>query len=74
MKYLKNLMKFKESLLQKIEPKKEEILIYFDGKEFIEVRLPKTDESLKLIQRLRDEAHRFAKKYHHELRLKKLLS
>ena len=27
MKYLKNLMKFKESLLQKIEPKKEEILI-----------------------------------------------
>ena len=54
--------------------KKEEILIYFDGKEFIEVRLPKTDESLKLIQRLRDEAHRFAKKYHHELRLKKLLS
>lgn len=27
MKYLKNLMKFKESLLQKIEPKKEQILI-----------------------------------------------
>lgn len=54
--------------------KKEEILIYFDGREFIEVKLPKTDESLKLIQRLRDEAHRFAKKYHHELRLKKLLS
>lgn len=54
--------------------KKEEILIYSRGDEFFEVRIPKTDESLKLIQRLRDEAHRFAKKYHHELRLKKLLS
>ena len=54
--------------------KREEILIYARGDEFFEVKLPKTDESLKLIQRLRDEAHRFAKKYHHELRLKKLLS
>lgn len=54
--------------------KREEILIYEKNGEFVEVRLPKTDESLKLIQRLRDEAHRFAKKYHHELRLKKLLS
>ncbi len=54
--------------------KKEEILIYSRGDDFFEVKLPKTDESLKLIQRLRDEAHRFAKKYHHELRIKKLLS
>lgn len=54
--------------------KREEILIYSRGGEFFEVKLPKIDESLKLIQRLRDEAHRFAKKYHHELRLKKLLS
>ena len=54
--------------------KKEEILIYSQGDDFFEVKLPKTDESLKLIQRLRDEAHRFAKKYHHELRIKKLLS
>ncbi len=54
--------------------KKEEILIYSRGDVFFEVKLPKTDESLKLIQRLRDEAHRFAKKYHHELRIKKLLS
>ena len=44
-----------------------------DGSEFIEVRLDRSDESLKLIQRLRDEAHRFAKKYHHQLRVKKLL-
>ncbi len=54
--------------------KKDEILIYSRGDVFFEVKLPKTDESLKLIQRLRDEAHRFAKKYHHELRIKKLLS
>ena len=54
--------------------KKEEILIYQEKGEFYEVKLPKTDEALKLVQRLRDEAHRFAKKYHHQLRLKKLLS
>jgi len=53
--------------------KREEILIYMDGSEFVEVKLDRTDESLKLIQRLRDEAHRFAKKYHHQLRVKKLL-
>jgi len=53
--------------------KREEILIYMDGNEFVEVKLDRTDESLKLIQRLRDEAHRFAKKYHHQLRVKKLL-
>jgi len=54
--------------------KKEETLIYIQRGEFYEVKLPKTDEGLKLVQRLRDEAHRFAKKYHHQLRLKKLLS
>ena len=54
--------------------KRDEILIYQDRGEFVEVKLPKTDESLKLVQRLRDEAHRFAKKYHHQLRIKKLLS
>lgn len=53
--------------------KREEILIYMDGPEFVEVKLDRSDESLKLIQRLRDEAHRFAKKYHHQLRVKKLL-
>ncbi len=53
--------------------KREEILIYMDGDEFVEIKLDRSDESLKLIQRLRDEAHRFAKKYHHHLRVKKLL-
>lgn len=53
--------------------KREETLIYMDKGEFNEIKLPRTDEALKLIQRLRDEAHRFAKKYHHQLRVKKLL-
>jgi len=54
--------------------KREEILYYEKNGEFYDVKLSKTDETLKLIQKLRDEAHRFAKKYHHQLRLKKLLS
>ncbi len=54
--------------------KREEILIYQENGEFYEVKLPRNDEALKLVQRLRDEAHRFAKKYHHQLRMKKLLS
>jgi len=53
--------------------KREETLIYIDKGNFVEVKLDRADESLKLIQRLRDEAHRFAKKYHHQLRVKKLL-
>ena len=52
--------------------KRFEVLVYrFDGK-FKEVVLPRENEGLKLIQRLRDEAHRFAQKYHHLLRLKGL--
>jgi len=42
-----------------------------DGKEeenFIEVSLPKNSPSLHLIQRIRDEAHRFAVTYHRKLR------
>lgn len=39
-----------------------------------EVTLDKNDEGLKLLQRLRDEAHRFAKSYHLKLRLEKLKS
>ncbi len=38
--------------------------------EFEELRLDKSSEALKLLQRLRDESHRFARVYHHYLRTK----
>jgi excinuclease ABC subunit C len=43
--------------------------IYFPGDEF-PLHLSKKSESLKLIQRLRDEAHRFAINFHRNLRSK----
>jgi len=52
--------------------KRYETIIYFDKGEFKEARLDRTNEGLKLIQRMRDEAHRFSRRYHHLLRLKKL--
>ncbi len=38
----------------------------------IPVKLPRDSDSLKLLQRMRDEAHRFALSYHRKLRGKKL--
>jgi excinuclease ABC subunit C len=38
------------------------------------ILLPHTDEALKLLQRARDEAHRFAISYNKELRRKKIKS
>ncbi len=52
--------------------KKEELLIYHDGSTFVEVLLDRRNEGLKLAQRLRDEAHRFARAYHHKLRVKSI--
>lgn len=49
----------------------EEIVTREKGK-FIKFKLPKDSPALHLIQRLRDEAHRFAHKYHELLRLKYL--
>ncbi|MBT4530049.1 MAG: excinuclease ABC subunit UvrC, partial [Phycisphaerae bacterium] len=37
------------------------------------IKLGRTNEGLKLVQAIRDEAHRFAQHYHHFLRNKKLL-
>jgi len=44
--------------------KREEIVVRLDG----ELRLPRSSEALKLLQRVRDEAHRFAITYHRLLR------
>lgn len=41
---------------------------------FLEVHLPKNSPSLHLIQRIRDEAHRFAITYHKKVRSKNFLS
>ncbi len=36
------------------------------------IRLPRNDEALRLLQQVRDEAHRFGQHYHHILRRKRL--
>jgi len=49
--------------------KKEETLVLEGG---AEIKLPRSDEGLKLLQRVRDEAHRFANAFSEELRSKKI--
>ena len=46
--------------------------VYLPGSP-VPVRLPRQSEALYLLQRLRDEAHRFAQHYHHMLRKKSTL-
>ncbi len=48
---------------------KEEIIVLSD---FSELKLPRSNEGLKLLQRVRDEAHRFANNYNADLRSKKI--
>lgn len=52
--------------------KKEETLVVprleTTRRSYVEVRLPLDSPALQLVQRIRDEAHRFAKKYHVHLR------
>jgi excinuclease ABC subunit C len=47
----------------------EEIVVNAEGK-YRKIRLNRNDPSLRLIQNIRDEAHRFAHSYHEHLRLK----
>ncbi len=49
--------------------KKEELIVLEDGKT---LKLPPRNEGLKLLQRIRDEAHRFANSYNAALRSKKI--
>ncbi|MBI4716277.1 MAG: hypothetical protein HY763_00570 [Planctomycetes bacterium] len=37
------------------------------------VRLPRNNEALRILQQMRDEAHRFAQHYHHTLRRRRTL-
>ena len=52
--------------------KRLETIVVPNAGEFTEIILARTNEGLKLLQRLRDEAHRFSQAYHHLLRMKKL--
>jgi excinuclease ABC subunit C len=54
-----------------IAKKQEEIFLRASSKA---LRLPKTSPALKLLQYVRDEAHRFAQHYHHILRTKRMLN
>jgi len=51
--------------------KRTDILYYIDGRE---ISIPVYSPALKLLKRIRDEAHRFAIKYHKKLRGKKLIA
>lgn len=48
--------------------KKKELIVVKTAVGFTEISLDRTNEGLKLLQRLRNEAHRFAQAYHHKLR------
>jgi len=50
--------------------KREEEIVIKKGRSFQIIRLPKTSKILQLLQRIRDEAHRFAISYHTKLRSK----
>ena len=54
--------------------KKEETLVTQTEDTYTQFTLPKTSEARALVQRIRDEAHRFAQRYHKLLRSKQMLS
>lgn len=54
--------------------KREETVVYKEGDNFVELRLPRESLGMKLIINLRDESHRFAQSYHHLLRKRSLLN
>lgn len=53
--------------------KGEETIIVPENKEYKRLNLPKSDPFLKILMAIRDESHRFARRYHHKLRLKSLI-
>ena len=53
--------------------KGEETIIIPENNLYKRINLPKSDPFLKTLMALRDEAHRFARRYHHKLHLKSLV-
>lgn len=56
--------------LQVVAIAKREELLYLEGRQG-EIRLPENSPALQILQRIRDEAHRFAVRYHRTLRRKR---
>ncbi len=54
--------------------KKQETLVIKTSETFVEVNLPRNSETLKLLQRLRNEAHRFANNYRRQLQKRQSLT
>jgi len=52
--------------------KKQETIVIKNGNLWIEINLPPKSQALLLLEKLRDEAHRFANKYRRELISKSL--
>ena len=63
-------MEIRPPMVASLAKREEEIYIQAKSKP---VRLPRNNEALRLLQQIRDEAHRFAQHYHHLLRRKKTL-
>ena len=61
-------MHLRPPMVVSLAKREEEIYIQARSKP---VRLPRNNEALRLLQQVRDEAHRFAQHYHHILRRKK---
>ena len=64
-------MKIENFRLAAIAKREEEIYLQGSSKP---LKLPRHSPVLKLLQYVRDEAHRFAQHYHHILRSKKMLN
>lgn len=59
----------KSVIVVALAKKREEIFV-LDGKKFVKYLLPYESEALYLVQRIRDEAHRFAVTYHRQMKSK----
>ena len=63
-------LEFRPPVLLSLAKKEEELFVHGRGGA---VRLPRNDAALRVLQAVRDEAHRFAQSYHHILRRKATL-